>query len=325
MNSFFIFVCWVLLSFSLDSSFSKDALLDPVSKHGYLSVKGINLVDQYGVKVQLKGMSLAWSVWWPEFFNQDTVDGVHNFCHSNVIRAAMAVDTKDGGYLKDPKGQMKLIETVIEAAIKDDMYVIVDWHQQNAYTYVKEAKQFFSKISKKYGSYPNIIYETFNEPVDVSWSHVLKPYHEEIIKTIRANDPNNVIVLGNPMYSTYVEIAATDPIMGQNNIMYSLHFYTGTDKQALRDQADYALNKGLPIFVTQYGIVNPAESDPVDLNESRIWWSWMDKNNLSYVNYDISDASAGSSALVPGTTAQQVCQPEFLTESGRLAVEQIKK
>nr|UNG40312.1 glycoside hydrolase family 5 subfamily 2 [Necydalis major] len=325
MNSFYFFICCVVLSCSLDSAFSKDALLDPVSKHGHLAVKGVDLVDQQGQKVQLKGMSLSWSIWWPQFFNQDTVDGVHFLCHSNVIRAPLAVDTNDGGYLKDPNGQMQLIETVIEAAIKDDMYVIVDWHEENAHNHLAQAKDFFGKISKKYGNYPNIIYETFNEPVDVSWSSILKPYHEEVIKTIRANDANNLIILGTAMYSTKVDEAAADPIRDQKNIMYTLHFYAGTHKQWLRDTAQSAIDKGLPIFITEYGTVNADASLPIDLNESRLWWDWLEKNGLSYVNYDICDKNEGASALKPGTTAKQVCQPEYLTEAGRLAVEQIKK
>ncbi|KAJ8970499.1 hypothetical protein NQ314_001198 [Rhamnusium bicolor] len=325
MNSLFLYICLVVLGCSIDNAFSIDAITETVSKHGRLGVDGINLVNQRGEKVQLKGMSLSWSIWWSQYFNQDTVDGVHNLCHANVIRAPLAVDTSDGGYLRDPDGQMKLIEAVVEAAIKDDIYVIVDWHEEKAHTHLAQAKDFFDKISKKYGSHSNIIYETFNEPVDAAWSAVLKPYHQEIIKTIRANDPNNVIVLGTPNYSQKVDDAAADPITGEKNIMYSLHFYSGTHKQWLRDTAQGALNKGLPIFVTEYGTVNADATGPVDLPESQLWWAWLDQNNLSYVDYTICDKDEGTSALVPGTTAKQVCQEQYLTESGRLAVAQIKK
>nr|AMA76414.1 cellulase 5 [Mesosa myops] len=316
-----------LLVFSSLSNFvfSKDALYEPVSKHGKLSVDGINLVDEQGEIIQLKGMSLAWSIWFPQFYNQPTVDGVKNGCHSNIVRAPLAVDTNDGGYLTDPEGQMQLIENVIEAAIKDDIYVIVDWHEEQAQSHLAESMDFFDKISKKYGSYPNIIYETFNEPTEQSWSEILKPYHEAVIKTIRANDPDNIIILGTPTWSQSVDQAAADPITDQRNIMYSLHFYAGTHKQWLRDTAQGALDKGLPIFITEYGTVNADASAPVDLDESKLWWEWLDKNNLSYVNYDITDKDEGASALIPGTTAEHVCEPDTLTESGRLAVEQNKK
>nr|USZ80401.1 ANC_GH5_2 [synthetic construct] len=323
MNSSFLLICLVVLSCSIDIAISKDAALETVSKHGQLSVDGVNLVDQNGEKVQLKGMSLFWSIWMPQYWNEATVDAIHNECHSNVVRAAMAVD--NDGYLTDPEGQMELVETVIEAAIEDDIYVIVDWHEEHADNHLEEAKEFFDKISKKYGSYPNIIYETYNEPLDVSWSDVLKPYHEAVIKTIRANDPDNVIILGTPNWSQKVDQAAADPITDQKNIMYTLHFYAGTHKQWLRDTAQGAIDKGLPIFVTEYGTVNAAGNGAVDVEESQLWWDWLDENNMSYVNWAISDKDEGASALIPETTAEQVCQDEYLTESGKLVVAQNKK
>lgn len=315
-------VCLVAFS---NSVFSKDALDEPVSKHGKLAVDGINLVNESGEKVQLKGMSLAWSIWWPQFYNEATVEGIKNYCHSNVVRAPLAIETNDGGYLTDPEGQMQLIVDVIEAAIKNDIYVIVDWHEEKADTHLEQAVDFFDKISKQYGSYPNIIYETFNEPTTQSWSDVLKPYHEAVIKAIRANDPDNVIIVGTPTWSQSVDQAAADPITDQKNIMYSLHFYAGTHKQWLRDTAQSALDSGIGIFVNEYGTVNADASAPVDLDESKLWWAWLDENNISYVNYDVTDKDEGASALIPGTTAENVCKEEYLTESGRLAVEQNKK
>jgi len=43
----------------------------------------------------------------------------------------------------------------------------------------------FFVLSKKYGKYPNIIHEVFNEP-DKESSAEVKAYSEEIIKVIRA-------------------------------------------------------------------------------------------------------------------------------------------
>lgn len=324
MNHRLALICLAVLC-SINVVLSKDALYEPVSKHGQLAVNGTNLVNKDGEIVQLKGMSLAWSIWFPQFYNKATVDGVKNGCHSNIIRAPLAIETNDGGYLTDPEGQKQLIVDVIEAAIQDDIYVIVDWHEEQCQNHLSEAVEFFDEISKTYGSYPNIIYETCNEPTEQSWSDILKPYHEAIIKTIRANDPDNVILLGTPTWSQSVDQAAADPITDQKNIMYSLHFYAGTHKQWLRDTAQGALDKGIGIFVNEYGTVNADASAPVDVDESNLWWDWLDANNISYVNYDITDKDEGASALIPGTTAEHVCEEDTLTESGKLAVAQNKK
>nr|UNG40280.1 glycoside hydrolase family 5 subfamily 2 [Anisarthron barbipes] len=323
MRSFTI--CLVVLVInSIDIAISKDALPETVSKHGRLHVDGVNLMDEHNQRVQLKGMSLFWSVWMPQFYNQATVDGIKNYCHSNIVRAVMAIDTKDGGYLTDPDYETKLVEAVIEAAIKDDIYVLIDWQDMEAEKHLKESLEFHDKISKKYAAYPNIIYEPYNEPISLEWSSVVKPYHEAIIKTIRANDPNNVIVLGTPWYSQRLDLAAADPVKGYTNIMYSVHFYANTHKQDLRDITVNAINSGLPVFVSEYGTVNADATSPVNYEETKKWFDLLEARGMSYVNYDISDKDEGASALIPGTTPEHVCQEQYLTESGRLVVAQNK-
>nr|USZ80402.1 glycoside hydrolase family 5 subfamily 2 [Tetropium fuscum] len=323
MRSSFLSLGVLVLSCSVYVSVAKDAALETVSKHGKLSVNGVNLVNQNGEQVQLKGMSLFWSVWKPQYWNKATVDSIHSACHSNIVRAAMAVEY--GGYLEDADTQLQMIETVIQAAIEDDIYVIADWHDWHGEEHVEEAKGFFDYISKKYGSYPNIIYETYNEPINVSWSDTVKPYHEEMIQVIRANDPDNVILLGTPTYDQRVDAAAADPITDQTNIMYTLHFYALGDKQWLRDIAQGALDDGLPIFVSEYGTCYGSGNGTVDAAESQLWWDWLDERGMSYVNWALSDKEESASVLVPGTTPEQACQEEYLTESGKLVIPQNEK
>nr|UNG40326.1 glycoside hydrolase family 5 subfamily 2 [Rhagium bifasciatum] len=325
MNSLLRFVCLLVLSLSIDIATAKDAAYETVSKHGKLSVNGLHLVDQYGDQLQLKGMSMFWDIWMPQYYNKATIDGVHDLCHSNAVRAVMTVDTDDGGYLRNPAGTIERVSAVIEAAVADDIYVLIDWQDFEAEKHLASAREFFDIVSKKYGHYPNVIYETFNEPLSVSWSYVLKPYHEAVISTIRANDPDNLIVVGTPNYSTQVDEAANDPITGYNNIMYTLHFYSGTHRQWLRDIAVIALDKGLPIFVTEYGTVNADASPPVDEEETRRWWDFLDARNMSYLNWSVADKVEGSSVLVPGTRPDQVCQEQYLTDTGRLVVAQNRK
>nr|UNG40276.1 glycoside hydrolase family 5 subfamily 2 [Acanthocinus aedilis] len=315
-----LLVCF-LVSSSIGLVVSKDAALETVSKHGQLSVDGIHLVNQNGENVQLKGMGLFWSIWMPYFYNKTTVDGIQTYCHSNIVRPMMAIDTSDGGYLTDPEGQEALIYAVIDAAIADDMYVLIDWQDFEAENHLEASLGFFDKLSKKYGSYPNIIYEPYNEPISLDWSGVVKPYHEAVINTIRANDPDNVIVLGTPNYSQRLDLAAADPILNQKNIMYSIHFYAGTHQQEYRDITKNAIDAGLPVFVSEYGTVNYDGDGPVNVEESLKWYELMEEYGLSYVNYAISDKAEGCAALIPGTTAENVCKEEYLTESGKLAVE----
>ena len=286
----------------------------PVAIHGQLSIQNGQLVDKFGEPVQLEGMSLFWSQWQPQFYNKKTVKNLADYWNIDLIRAAMAVEHE--GYLENPKREMKKLEKVIDAAIDEGIYVIVDWHDHHAQEHLEEAKSFFSKIAKKYGNVPNVIYEPFNEPLDVSWTEVLKPFHEAVLKEIRKNDPDNLVVLGTPEWSQRVDLASKDPVKDQN-VAYTLHFYAGTHKDKLRSTAEKAMSAGIPLFVTEYGTVNADGDGPVAKNEMQKWYDFMDRHNLSSANWSVADKDESSAALLPGTRPKALKNEEYISASGK--------
>jgi Cellulase (glycosyl hydrolase family 5) len=44
---------------------------------------------------------------------------------------------------------------------------VIDWHGDHLN--LEKAKPFFAEMATKYGKYPNIIYEVFNEPAEETW------------------------------------------------------------------------------------------------------------------------------------------------------------
>lgn len=107
-------------------------------------------------------------------------------------------------------------------------------------------------MSKELKGYNNVIYEICNEPNNgTSWKEI-KSYAKSVISTIRENDKKAVIVVGTPTWSQDVDQAAADPIKG-DNIMYALHFMQPHTTD-LRNKMTAAISKGLPVFVTEYGI-----------------------------------------------------------------------
>lgn len=142
--------------------------------------------------------------------------------------------------------------------------------------YTDQAVAFFTNISIAYGGYPHIIYETYNEPDSADTWEQLKSYHINVINAIRANDPDNVIVVGTPRVDLDVDIAARDPI-NMTNIAYSLHYYTNQDTSLKMNKTNEAINLGLPIFVTESGVCNSHGNGTVNVNVTQAWWDLLGK------------------------------------------------
>ncbi len=257
-----------------------------------LSVDGLNLVDNRGEKVVLHGVSYGWHVFWPRFYNAESVATLKDW-GANVVRAALGVEP-DGGYIDKPEWSAELVYDVVDAAIENDLYVIVDWHSHNIN--LTEAKEYFTEVATRYKDVPNVIYEIFNEPDYESWVEV-KSYSKIVIKAIREIDPNALILVGSPSWDQDVHIAADDPITEYDNLMYTLHFYAATHKQELRDKADYALSKGLPLFISECAGMESSGDGYLDQESWREWREWADDNSLSWVAWSLSDKDETCSML----------------------------
>ncbi len=281
-----------------------------VSYNGPLKLKGNKLVNQYDEDIQLKGVSSHGLQWYQEFVNDENIKTLKSF-NSNVFRLAMY--TKEGGYIDNPNIKDEVIKD-IDLIIKNDLYVIVDWHilsDGNPNTYKEEAKAFFEEISSKYKDSPNIIYEICNEPNNTSWEEI-KNYALEIIKVIRKNC-NNIIIVGTNTWSQDVLDPANEPI-DEENIMYALHFYSGTHTDYLRQRAKEALDKGISLFVSEWGVSDASGNGGVFLDEASKWVDFMNENNLSYVSWSLANKDESSALLKPSSS--NVFTEDDLSEAG---------
>ena len=284
----------------------------PVKTHGQLKVTGPQLMDQNDQPVVLNGMSFGWSCFHPRFYTAAAVKWLHKDWKCNVVRAALGVEPANG-YLKDSAKSKQLIKTVVEAAIDEGIYVIIDWHSHNIN--LKEAKEFFKEMATLYSKYPNIIYEIFNEPDYETWPEV-KKYSTEIISTIRAIDSNNIILVGSPHWDQDINLAAEDPIYGFKNLMYTMHFYAATHKQSLRDKTDEAIAKGLPIFVSESAGMQATGDGPIDYAEWNKWINWMEARKISWVTWSVSDKDETCSVLNKTASDYGSWKKDDLKESG---------
>ncbi len=280
-----------------------------------------------GVEKSIAGNSLFWSNngWGGEkYYNSEVVKWLKNSWNTKLIRASMGVE-QNGGYLDDKEGNKEKVNRIVNAAIENGMYVIIDWHSHEAENYEAEAIVFFKDMSIRYGQYDNVIYEIYNEPLNTtSWSNDIKPYAENVIFEIRKNDPDNLIIVGTSSWSQDVDIASVNPILGFNNIAYALHFYAGTHGQSYRDKAISALSNGVALFVTEWGTVNADGRGEVATVESNLWIEFLRQNNISHANWSLNDKAEGASALNPGASSSGGWLESELTTSGLFVKEIIE-
>lgn len=297
---------------------------------GRLHVKGTKLVDKKGHEVQLRGVSTHGLSWYPQYVNDKCFAKLHDKWGANVVRLAMYTEEYNGycsGDAKNRSDLKKLIKKGVKLAKKHKMYVIVDWHilsDGNPNSHKKEAKAFFREMSREFKGYNNVIYEICNEPNNgTSWKEI-KSYARSVISTIRKNDKKAVIVVGTPTWSQDVDQAAADPIKG-DNIMYALHFYAATHKTDLRNKMTAAINKGLPVFVTEYGICDASGNGAIDKKEADRWVQTMDEYGVSYIAWNLSNKQESSSIIKSSCSKVSGFKKSDLSDEGKWLYSMLRK
>jgi len=292
---FILFIQVSLCPFVLRSSDYKTPNKSPVALNGKLQVIGTQLSNENGNPLVLRGASLGWHNLWPRFYNDSAVVWLATDWKCNVIRASMGVGLDDS-YLENPDFALECMTKVIDGAIKQGIYVLIDFHSHKLHT--AEAKAFFTGMAKKYRDFPNVIYEIWNEPDYYSWK-VVKQYSEELIATIRSIDKSNIILVGSSHWDQDIDSVAGNPILKQKNIMYTMHFYAGTHKKWLRDRTDAAIAKGIPVFISECAGMDASGDGAIDEVEWKAYLNWMDAGKLSWIVWSVSDKNETCSMLLP--------------------------
>ncbi len=278
--------------------------LQLLSKNGEMT-----LCDQSGNPIQLRGMGTHGLQWYPEIINNNAFAALSDDWEANVIRLCMFV--AQGGYATNPEIKQKVIDG-IDLAIANDMYVIVDWHvlvpgDPNNEVYAG-AMDFFKEISDLYPNNKNIIYELANEPNETTpgipnseegWEAV-KSYAEPIIKMLRDNGNENIVIVGTPNWSQRPDLAANNPI-NDRNTMYAVHFYTGTHLpgEYVMNNLDYAINNGVAVFVSEWGTSEATGDNGPYLDNADIWINYLNENNISWCDFSLTNKNETSGTFIP--------------------------
>lgn len=302
---------------------SNPAAGTPCQQHGALSVKGTQLVDKNQQPYQLRGVS----IFFLQYANIDSFRTMRDQWGINMVRLPLYTAGYDGYCTSSPEKRAQLKQTIyrgIDAAIDLGLYVIVDWHvlhEGNPNTYRSEAIAFFKEISSKYAGYDNVLYEICNEPNgNASWGSI-KSYAENVLPAIKDNAKQAVVIVGTPTWSQDVDQAAADPVTGYDNLMYALHFYAETHRDSLRQKMVTAIGKGLPVFVSEFGICDASGNGTLNKGEAAKWMNLINQYGLSFSIWSLSNKNESSALLLPSTTALSNWSYNDLTESGKWFVD----
>jgi endoglucanase len=298
----------------------------PVTRNGALKVQGNKIVNENNAAPQLRGVSFSWSLWQgKKYYNPAVVDWLASDFKVSLIRASMGVQP-DHGYLQEPALQKQLIVNVVDQAIKDGIYVLIDWHDHHGNEHILQSKAFFAEMAQRYKGVPNVIYEIWNEPEAIGWDTV-KDYAVQVIAEIRKYDPDNLIVVGSPRWDQDVDVAAANPITGFKNIAYSFHFYASdpNHQEKLRAKGDLAIKKGLALMVTEWGVGESDGNGKFNRDQVKTWMTWMEANKLSWANWNITDKEETTALLLPGAPDNGGWTDDQLTPAGIYIKERLRE
>ncbi|MCR6639100.1 MAG: Ig-like domain-containing protein [Sporocytophaga sp.] len=297
--SFIRKIAFLILFFCWKNSFAQYPAGSLVAMNGKLKVVGSQLTNECGNPLQLKGFSSHGLQWFSNCMKTSAMDELVDNWGIDIFRLAMYV--REEGYITDPSYWKTYIDTWVDECEKRGIYCMIDWHvltpgDPNAN--LTEAKEFWAYMATKHGGKKHVLFEICNEPNGVSWSTV-KTYANAVIPVIRAIDPSTIIIVGTPNWSQDVDIAANDPL-NYENLMYSLHFYSGTHGASLRQKGDAAIAKGKALFVTECGSSDASGNGGPYLSEFDNWVNWMNSKKISWINWSYCDKDEASAALNPG-------------------------
>ena len=295
-----------------------DATTTPVARHGKLRIENGKLVNQCGRPVSFTSMSMYdWSQQGRQFYNATAVRNLFTDKKCTTLRIPLLA----GNY----PGQYNRMKTVMDACIATGIYCIPNWHVIGN-SNVTNARAFYVQLAREYGDTPNIIYEPWNEPKGQSWTGVIKPYMEDILRAIRAIDPDNVFLAGTRQWCQQPGEACSSPI-NDPNVGYVFHFYAASHSiGGFRRSIDTCLTAKKLVWTTEYGGCAANGSGALNVPSVNAWWAYMDENLISSNAWALeTNAETSSVFRTSGVSSTGPWPDSQLTDWGRLVFAQIAK
>jgi len=294
---------------------------------------GVTVCDLF----QARNYNYDWLHWYDtQFYSLANYATLANDWHAKIVRIAI-FPSQWWNYENniEPYRSMLLpkLEEEVNAARNAGMYVIIDYHvigwpngwyaagrpdnPPNSHDWndssLELAKRFWTQMATTYREQTDIIFDLWNEPAhgtgvgpggnpddcdgNSRWAALRPFYQDHLIKTVRDNGAQNIVLATGNCWASRLSGIALDPL-DDLNVVYAYHKYSlqgGLDTAATWD-ADMGnlIVDGWPVIVSEYGYedddVLPSPWNPN--GDNRIWpgtkadyfdhfTKWMDEKNLS--------------------------------------------
>jgi hypothetical protein len=242
---------------------------------GRLEVQGKDLLFD-GKPIRLRGVAVGDPVMGRQGRTTSDYDFLATDWKANVVR--IGIHPRIWKHETHDKVMARLDEDV-EAALKNGMFVIIDYHvigwpddyyeipewggEKDTYdSDFKLAKDFWKAVAKRYGKDGRVMFEFWNEPVyqKQDWAPAVgqkwaafKPFMQELLDIVRKHGDNVVIVSSN-RWSYWLKGVKNDLLKGKN-VAYAWHIYAGHSKNNPKAWAEALddLQTVAPVLVTEWG------------------------------------------------------------------------
>ncbi|CAK8994644.1 unnamed protein product [Durusdinium trenchii] len=268
--------------------------------------------------VQLRGMSLFWHQWKRRFFCFETIKWLVEDWQVNVIRMPIGV-VPEGGYISDSAGALQAVRDVVLAAIVCGIYIVVDFHFHKLDDHVQEkALEFFDAVAQEYGEYPHVIFEIWNEPPGPSeWTNIVT-YSKAVLKQIRANS-QNLVLIPTTSWSSDAPVEAISQLDPKDDRLgFSMHAYMNSfhHLQTMKARVSHALETMGAVFITEWGTGKFDGTKPVREAWSRDWLHFLNLHQIGHVMWNVCDKEGESHSALKPDSPVAGWKKEYLTANG---------
>jgi hypothetical protein len=166
-----------------------------------------------------------------------------------------------------------LLRPTVDYLAQKGLYAIIDFHQIDNTDGQSgtDATTFWQAMAPAFAQDSNVIYETFNEPIDTSTSWAtFKVRAQGWVDTIRASAPNNIVIVPSMSWDQKPGDASASPLAGEN-LVYAMHIYPSNWNSTTKQQLATAVAK-VPVFISEWGYMLNS-SDMVGGASDPTWFS----------------------------------------------------